>query len=403
MIVNYYYHDCNSNRHFIADLSLIFYFLTYFPLFVSSLSSSSYFFRTLYDYPRMETALLFLFCYSCYASAEAMGLSGIMALFFNGVCLAHYNSYNLSDTSHIAAEQIFATLSVLSETLVFLFMGLGVFTGRYKTWDFGFAFLALLFCLIARAANIFPLSFASNMCRQPSRKIPPKMQVVLWFVGLRGAIAFALAENMPGPNKDTYITTTLLICLFTTIVCGGMTEGVLTKFGMKQMNSVDIHNTHNPYEQLVVPSNGSGGGSGSRKDSSAGGENGIGGVRRSSRGGGDRKNRYVEDDFMGIKGAFKRLDSDYLKPFFGGNNDGRNDRNEGSSRNDVEIAEWRSDNMRGGGGGGGGGGLTELDGGGDDDIDDYIDDRNRDRDDGGVSSDNDSDREVERATTTILN
>lgn len=59
------------------------------------------------------------------------------------------------------------------------------------------------------------------------------MQFVLWFAGLRGAIAFALAENMPGPNRDTYATATLTICLFTTIFCGGFTETILSKYGMR--------------------------------------------------------------------------------------------------------------------------------------------------------------------------
>ena len=60
------------------------------------------------------------------------------------------------------------------------------------------------------------------------------MQSVLWFAGLRGAIAFALSMNMPGPNSDSYASATLFICMFTTIVCGGFTERILTRFGMKK-------------------------------------------------------------------------------------------------------------------------------------------------------------------------
>jgi sodium/hydrogen exchanger 8 len=40
------------------------------------------------------------------------------------------------------------------------------------------------------------------------------------------------------PNRDVYATATLSICIFTTIVCGGLTEGMLTLFGMKE-HSVD--------------------------------------------------------------------------------------------------------------------------------------------------------------------
>ncbi|KAJ8546976.1 hypothetical protein ON010_g11258 [Phytophthora cinnamomi] len=60
------------------------------------------------------------------------------------------------------------------------------------------------------------------------------MQVVLWFAGLRGAIAFAFSQNMPGPNQDLYVTTTLSVCIFTTIICGGMTEPLLTYTQLKR-------------------------------------------------------------------------------------------------------------------------------------------------------------------------
>ena len=96
---------------------------------VGLMTSFLYRHTKLYEYPRFETALLFLFCYLCYSLAESMELSGIMALFFNGILLSHYNSYNLSETSFITAEQIFATLATVAETLVFLYMGLSVFNG----------------------------------------------------------------------------------------------------------------------------------------------------------------------------------------------------------------------------------------------------------------------------------
>merc|ERR1712157_271096 len=39
--------------------------------------------------------------------------------------------------------------------------------------------------------------------------------------------------NMPGPNREVYATATLFICIFTTVVCGGLTECMLTRFDMK--------------------------------------------------------------------------------------------------------------------------------------------------------------------------
>jgi solute carrier family 9 (sodium/hydrogen exchanger), member 8 len=68
-------------------------------------------------YPKLETSLLLCFCYLCYATAEAVQLSGIMALFFQGVVLSHYNAYNLSPRAHVASEQIFSTFATVSHEI----------------------------------------------------------------------------------------------------------------------------------------------------------------------------------------------------------------------------------------------------------------------------------------------
>jgi sodium/hydrogen exchanger 8 len=166
------------------------------------LASFLYKHTDLADYPNLETSILFSFCYLCYATGESFGLSGIMALFFQGIVLSHYNSYNLSPTAHVASEQIFATLATITETFVFLYMGMGVFTGRFENYDVVFSVLALLFCLLGRFLNIFPLSWVANLCRGGSNHISGQMQTVLWFAGLRGAIAFALSLNMPGTFRS---------------------------------------------------------------------------------------------------------------------------------------------------------------------------------------------------------
>ena len=116
-------------------------------------------------------------------------------------------------------------------------MGMGFFTGRFKGWNFGFSIIVICFCLISRFFNTFPCAFIANKFR--SNAVSARMQVVIWFAGLRGAIAFALSLNMPGENRDLYTCTTLSVIIFTTVVCGGLTEPMLTKMGMKVSEDVD--------------------------------------------------------------------------------------------------------------------------------------------------------------------
>lgn len=63
----------------------------------------------------------------------------------------------------ITAEYIFASLATLSEFVVFLYMGMGVFTGRFRDWDWRFIGLAIVFCLVARLFNTFPFSALANL------------------------------------------------------------------------------------------------------------------------------------------------------------------------------------------------------------------------------------------------
>lgn len=99
---------------------------------------------------------------------------------------------------------------------MFAYMGMCLFTGEFTSWDPAFIVLAIIFCLIGRALNTFPISYFANFKRK--RPIPKKMQYVIWFSGLRGAIAFALSMNMPNGrdthkggkwNNDVVVTTTL--------------------------------------------------------------------------------------------------------------------------------------------------------------------------------------------------
>ena len=117
-----------------------------------------------------------------------------MSLFFCGLVMSHYNSYNLSATSQVTANYIFKSLAVLSEFFVFLFIGMGIFTGKFKHWNLLFFILCVVFCMIGRCCNTFPLSVVANFGR--NRGISLQMQCVLWFAGLRGAISFALVSEV---------------------------------------------------------------------------------------------------------------------------------------------------------------------------------------------------------------
>ena len=133
----------------------------------------------------------------------------------------------------------------MSENFIFVYIGVSLFTFRSHQWEASFIifsfvsirFLSLKFrtyfyfylkfgIAISRALNIYPLSFLINLSR--TNKIEMNMQHLMFFSGLRGAMAFALAiRNTSSKARQLILSTTIVIVIVTVIFCGGLTSKVL--------------------------------------------------------------------------------------------------------------------------------------------------------------------------------
>ncbi|XP_078522555.1 sodium/hydrogen exchanger 9 [Lissotriton helveticus] len=184
-------------------------------------------FTKLCEHPMLETGLFFLLSWSAFLSAEAAGLTGIVAVLFCGVTQAHYTYNNLSTDSKMRTKQLFEFMNFLAENFIFAYMGLALFTFQNHIFNALFICGGFAAIFVARACNIYPLSFILNLGRK--NKIPWNFQHMMMFSGLRGAIAFALAiRDTDSQPKQMMFTTTLLIVFFTVWVFGGGTTPMLT-------------------------------------------------------------------------------------------------------------------------------------------------------------------------------
>lgn len=178
-------------------------------------------------HPSLEFAMMLVFTYMPYVLAEGIHLSGIMAILFCGIVMSHYTHFNLSTVTQITMQQTMRTLAFIAETCVFAYLGLAIFSFKHRC-ELALVIWSLVLCLIGRACNIFPLAFLVNKFRE--HKITNKMQFIMWFSGLRGAISYALSLHLELSSDETrhvIITTTLIIVLFTTLVFGGSTMPLL--------------------------------------------------------------------------------------------------------------------------------------------------------------------------------
>ena len=117
---------------------------------------------------------------------------------------------------------------------------------EHEKVDGYFVSLTIALCLMARAAGVFPLSVVINAWRPKKHQIKLNEQAVIWFSGLRGAIALALAvdfpqfpstEGTPGQGNFCWqrahvIACTIVVVLFTVFVMGGLTVPVLKLCGI---------------------------------------------------------------------------------------------------------------------------------------------------------------------------
>ncbi|KAM4821311.1 sodium/hydrogen exchanger 9 [Thomomys bottae] len=200
-------------------------------------------FTKLCDCPMLETGLFFLLSWSAFLSAEAAGLTGIVAVLFCGVTQAHYTYNNLSPDSKVRTKQLFEFMNFLAENVIFCYMGLALFTFQNHVFNALFILGAFLAIFVARACNIYPLSFLLNLGRK--ERIPWGFQHMMMFSGLRGAIAFALAiRNTDSQPKQMVLTTTLVVVFFTVWVLGGGTTPMLAWLQIRV--GVDLEESQKP-------------------------------------------------------------------------------------------------------------------------------------------------------------
>ncbi|XLT90016.1 hypothetical protein S245_011989, partial [Arachis hypogaea] len=179
----------------------------------------------------LESCLFVLFPYFSYMLAEGLGLSGIVSILFTGIVMKHYSYPNLSQSSQRFVSAFFELISSLAETFVFIYMGFDIAMEQHSWSHVGFIFFSIIFIGIARAANVFSCAYLVNLVRPSHRKIPPKHQKALWYSGLRGAMAFALAlqsvHDLPEGHGQTIFTATTAIVVLTVLLIGGSTGTML--------------------------------------------------------------------------------------------------------------------------------------------------------------------------------
>ncbi|KAJ8254874.1 hypothetical protein GJAV_G00198320 [Gymnothorax javanicus] len=161
---------------------------------------------------------VFLFSYLSYLTSEMLHLSGIMAIVTCAVSMKQYVEANVSQESNTTIKYFLKMWSSVSETLIFIFLGVSIVQDTHE-WSWAFIPSTLVLCLFWRALGVLLLTAVMNKLRR--NPVTFRDQFIIAYGGLRGAICFSLVFLIDEfPQKKLFITTTIVVILFTVFVQG---------------------------------------------------------------------------------------------------------------------------------------------------------------------------------------
>ena len=171
-----------------------------------------------------------LTAYGSFMLAEHWGFSGVLAALTAGLVTGNYRGARRSSEDDLAAlESFWGYLGFLINSLVFLLIG-----AREAQMHFGNVWKAVIAAIVlvtvGRALAIYPpcALFARSRLRVDLRH-----QHVLFWGGLRGALALALALELPPtlPYHDAVVTVAFAVVAFSIVVQGLTMTPLLRRLG----------------------------------------------------------------------------------------------------------------------------------------------------------------------------
>jgi len=168
--------------------------------------------------------------YGSFLLAEHLHWSGVLATLTAGLMLGNLGSLGaISNKGREAVVAFWDYAAFVANSLIFLLIGIHETTQNYSAvWLPALAAIGLV--IIGRAAAIYPICLLFS---RSSLRVTTKHQHVLFWGGLRGALALALALGLPPEvafRKDM-ITVTFAVVVFSLLVQGLTMTPLLRKTG----------------------------------------------------------------------------------------------------------------------------------------------------------------------------
>jgi CPA1 family monovalent cation:H+ antiporter len=179
----------------------------------------------------VEITFTTLAAYGSFFIAEYYHVSGVLAALAAGLVVGNFRTSSLiTSAGRHALGPFWEYVAFVANSLIFLLLGAQEAQQHFKAlW--APAALAVILVTLGRAIAIYPLC-AVFSCTP--RKVELRYQHVLFWGGLRGALALALALALPTelPRHDDIVTITFAVVAFSIFVQGLTISPLLRVLGL---------------------------------------------------------------------------------------------------------------------------------------------------------------------------
>ena len=175
----------------------------------------------------VETALTAVAAFGSFLVAERFHASGVLATVAAGVVMGNLGVLGprtrfgrpLSAHGRTFVLEFWEFAAFLANSTVFLLIGSAMATVDFAREGWLALALAVLLALAGRAVAVYPICLAFSRSRWA---VPLNQQHLLWWGGLRGALALALALSLPAdlPQRDDILIVAFAVVAFSIVVQG---------------------------------------------------------------------------------------------------------------------------------------------------------------------------------------
>jgi len=184
----------------------------------------------------VETALTAVAAYGSFLVAEHLHVSGVLATVAAGLLMGNLgilreeerNTLSQKGREFVLAFWEFAAF--IANSVIFPLIGLNVAAAHFGQLGVVPLIAVIGLVVLSRAVTVYPLSF---LFARSSLAISPREQHILWWAGLRGALALALALALPYdlPLHGEVVVAAFGVAAFSVIVQGLTMPPLLRRLG----------------------------------------------------------------------------------------------------------------------------------------------------------------------------